>query len=68
MKIFYTWALLILSMVLIPLNAQFRPYDQNRIAISGDGNSAPDYKHKWPTGDPDDWGAVPANVGELSIN
>ena len=45
--------------------AQYRPYDDNRIAISGDGNSAPDHQHKWPTGDPDDWGAVPAMLATL---
>ena len=66
MKVFCTWTLLVLYTVLSPLNAQFRPYDQNRIAISGDGNSAPDYKHKWPTGDPDDWGAVPAILATLA--
>jgi hypothetical protein len=48
------------------LYAQFRTYESNRIAISGDGNSAPDYQHKWPTGDPDDWGAVPAMLATLA--
>ena len=37
-------------------------YNNNRIAISADGNSAPDYEHLWPRGDPDDWGATPATL------
>jgi hypothetical protein len=41
-------------------------YDGHRIAISADGNSAPDYEHKWPTGDPDDWGATPATLAILA--
>lgn len=41
-------------------------YEANRIAVSADGNSAPDPKHKWPTGDPDDWGATPATLAILA--
>ncbi|MFY0599893.1 MAG: hypothetical protein JXR03_09505 [Cyclobacteriaceae bacterium] len=36
-------------------------YDNNRIAVSYDGNSEPDNAYKWPTGDPDDWGAAAAS-------
>ena len=41
-------------------------YDRNRIAISADGNSAPDDGHHWKTGDPDDWGATPATLAILA--
>ncbi len=37
-------------------------YKSNRIAVSFDGNSAPDLEYKWPTGDPDDWGAAAASL------
>lgn len=36
-------------------------YNGNRIAMSFDGNSAPDREYKWPTGNPDDWGALAAS-------
>ena len=36
-------------------------YNNNRIAVSFDGNSAADNAYKWPTGDPDDWGAAVAS-------
>ncbi len=41
-------------------------YNANRIAVSSDGNSAPDNEYKWPTGDPDDWGANAAILGILA--
>ncbi|MCK0157109.1 hypothetical protein MWU65_07970 [Cellulophaga sp. F20128] len=41
-------------------------YNNNRIAVSADGNSAPDYEHKWATGDPDDWGANAAILAILA--
>lgn len=41
-------------------------YDNNRIAISFDGNSAPDNEYKWPTGDPDDWGAAAASCAIIA--
>jgi hypothetical protein len=41
-------------------------YDGNRIAISFDGNSAPDDQYKWPTGDPDDWGALAASCAIIA--
>ena len=59
-----------LSIVLIVLPgvvfAQSWEYSGNRIAISSDGNSEPDNSHKWPTGDPDDWGATPAALAILA--
>ena len=50
-------------------NLSFAPswgYNDGRIAISADGNSEPDNSHKWPTGDPDDWGATPAALAILA--
>ena len=41
-------------------------YDGNRIAISADGNSAPDDGHRWKKGDPDDWGATPATLAIIA--
>ncbi|MFD2255542.1 hypothetical protein ACFSSA_02540 [Luteolibacter algae] len=41
-------------------------YKENRIAISFDGNSAPDHQYKWATGDPDDWGALPASCAIIA--
>lgn len=41
-------------------------YRENRIAISADGNSAPDNNHKWQTADPDDWAATPAALAILA--
>ena len=59
-----------LSIVLVVLPsvvyAQSWGYSSNRIAISADGNSEPDNGHKWPTGDPDDWGATPATLAILA--
>ncbi|PKQ65008.1 hypothetical protein BZG02_04000 [Labilibaculum filiforme] len=46
--------------------AQAWNYNNNRIAISADGNSAPDNLHKWPIGDPDDWGANAAMLAILA--
>lgn len=63
---YFILALLLLGAGVNLLSSQFRPYERNRIAISGDGNSAPDSLHKWPTGDPDDWGAVPAILATLA--
>ena len=41
-------------------------YNNNRIALSADGNSAPDNLHKWAIGDPDDWGANAATLAILA--
>ncbi|WP_236625091.1 hypothetical protein [Rhodopirellula sp. SWK7] len=46
--------------------AQSLGYNHNRIAMSFDGNSAPDNEYKWPTGDPDDWGALPASCAIIA--
>ncbi len=46
--------------------AQSWGYNRNRIAMSFDGNSAPDNEYKWPTGDPDDWGALPASCAIIA--
>ncbi|QDU90371.1 hypothetical protein Pla175_37750 [Pirellulimonas nuda] len=46
--------------------AQSWGYDHNRIAMSFDGNSAADNQYKWPTGDPDDWGALPASCAIIA--
>jgi hypothetical protein len=48
------------------LCAQSWGYKSNRIAISADGNSAPDNSYKWPIGDPDDWGANAAILATLA--
>lgn len=43
-------------------------YNNNRIAISADGNNEPDLKYtgKYNTADPDDWGATPATLVMLA--
>ena len=41
-------------------------YKNNRIAITADGNSARDNAYKWPTGDPDDWGATAASLAIIA--
>ena len=48
------------------VNAQSWNYNNNRIAISFDGNSAPDNQYKWPIGDPDDWGASAASLAIIA--
>ncbi|WP_430936024.1 hypothetical protein [Saccharicrinis sp. 156] len=48
------------------INAQSWNYNNNRIAISFDGNSAPDHQYKWPIGDPDDWGATAASMAIIA--
>lgn len=57
---------LVLLLLSNGLFAQSWGYQQNRIAVSADGNSAPDHKHKWPIGDPDDWGANAAILAILA--
>jgi hypothetical protein len=60
----------ILLLVLCSLNfvafSQAWNYNNNRIAISFDGNSAADNEYKWPTGDPDDWGAAAASCAIIA--
>ena len=41
-------------------------YTNNRLAVSFDGNSEPDAAYKWPTGDPDDWGALAASCAIIA--
>lgn len=41
-------------------------YNNNRIAISADGNNEPDIYHFWQTADPDDWGATPASLAIIA--
>lgn len=60
---------IIFALAFIPLadcEAQTLRYSRNRIAMSFDGNSAPDNEYKWPTGDPDDWGALPASCAIIA--
>lgn len=60
---------LVISTVINPIEIQGQStwgYEGNRIAISADGNSAPDDGHHWKTGDPDDWGATPAALAILA--
>ena len=63
-----TGAIIIAFCIALPgiVSAQFREYKRDRITISADGYSAPDDQHKWPTGDPDDWEALPAMLGVLA--
>lgn len=61
--------LAMLFVVSIPVafcEAQTSGYSRDRIAMSFDGNSAPDNAYKWPTGDPDDWGALPASCAIIA--
>ena len=63
-KLFY---LLFISIVLSgqTISAQWG-YSNNRVAVSFDGNSAADNQYKWPTGDPDDWGALAASCAIMA--
>ncbi|MFY0607700.1 MAG: hypothetical protein JXR10_13365 [Cyclobacteriaceae bacterium] len=55
-------AILMLSLICsVEMVAQGFSYANGRIAVSFDGNSEPDNEYKWPTGDPDDWGALAAS-------
>ncbi|YCM44419.1 hypothetical protein V2O64_00105 [Verrucomicrobiaceae bacterium 227] len=58
--------LLTLSLTPISGSADEPDYHDNRIAISFDGNSEPDPEYKWPTGDPDDWGALAASCAIIA--
>ena len=59
--------ILILSLLSVfEFYAQEFNYKNNRIAVSFDGNSAPDNQYKWPTGDPDDWGALAASCAIMA--
>lgn len=43
-------------------------YDNNRIAVSADGNNEPDNhpEAQWPKADPDDWAGTPAALAMLA--
>ncbi|MDV7187120.1 hypothetical protein R3X25_07485 [Lutibacter sp. TH_r2] len=59
--------ILIISLISVfELYSQELNYNNNRIAVSFDGNSAPDKLYKWPTGDPDDWGALVASCAIMA--
>ena len=60
-----TLTLLILALCLTTYS-QFLEYNNNRIAISADGNNADDFKDKWPRADEDDWGATPASMAIIA--
>lgn len=55
---------LVFTVLANSLSAQALGYNNNRIAISADGNNQPDLKYtgKYNTADPDDWGATPATL------
>ncbi|BAX82076.1 hypothetical protein [Labilibaculum antarcticum] len=64
-----TKLLLLLILIVLSENravAQSWGYNNNRVAVSFDGNSAPDNQYKWPTGDPDDWGALVASCAIMA--
>ncbi len=62
-----TFLLVALAVVSISsVSAQAWGYDNNRIAISADGNNADDPKDKWLRADPDDWGGTPAAMAMLA--
>ncbi|WP_282116630.1 hypothetical protein [Cellulophaga baltica] len=59
--------ILIISLIgVFKLYSQELNYTNNRIAVSFDGNSATDNQYKWPTGDPDDWGALVASCAIMA--
>lgn len=59
-------AFLIIILISGSLFSQAWNYNNNRIAVSFDGNSAADNAYKWPTGDPDDWGALVASCAIIA--
>ena len=50
----------------IEIQASVWNYNNNRIAISADGNNQSDVLHYWPKADPDDWGATPATLAIIA--
>ncbi|WP_276165460.1 hypothetical protein [Zobellia alginiliquefaciens] len=50
------------------MTAQSLGYNNNRIAISADGNNQPDNhpEAKWPRADPDDWAGTPAALAIIA--
>ncbi|MFI3248563.1 MAG: hypothetical protein R3Y39_05480 [Rikenellaceae bacterium] len=60
-------ALLVMLLALpIALSAQSWGYDNNRFAISADGNNVDDPLDKWLRADEDDWGATPATMAIIA--
>lgn len=65
-KLLFPFLLLIIVSSTKILSAQAWGYNNNRIAISADGNNQADYEHKWPRADPDDWGGTPAALAMIA--
>ncbi len=63
-RIFLVFGLVL--MIHVNMYSQSWGYNNNRMAVSFDGNSAPDHAYKWPTGDPDDWGAAVASLAIIA--
>lgn len=59
---------LLSQLLIFQVMAQALGYDNNRIAVSADGNNQPDlgYTGTYNTADPDDWGATPATLVMLA--
>ncbi|TNJ46397.1 hypothetical protein KFZ70_13255 [Tamlana fucoidanivorans] len=64
------YASVIILMFLLPksLIAQALGYNNNRIAISADGNNQADFhpEARWPRADPDDWGGTPVALSLIA--
>lgn len=59
-------AALFLLAIPLSLSAQAWGYDDNRFAISADGNNVDDPLDKWLRADEDDWGATPAAMAMIA--
>ncbi len=59
---------LLIMFVVLPVNlfAQAWGYNNNRFAISADGNNVDDPLDKWLRADEDDWGATPAAMAMIA--
>ncbi|MGJ8697731.1 MAG: hypothetical protein ACSHYF_15540 [Verrucomicrobiaceae bacterium] len=66
MKAFFLIGCVVLSPLMALGDEGAWGYKDHRIGISFDGNSAPDKQYKWPTGDPDDWGALAASCAIIA--
>jgi hypothetical protein len=60
--------LIVFSITTQVVTAQSLGYNNNRIAISADGNNQADNhsEAKWPRADPDDWGGTPAALAMIA--
>lgn len=60
----------VVLLILVPndLESQALNYNNNRIAISADGNNQADNhpEARWPRADPDDWGGTPAALAIIA--